>query len=684
MYSGLSVKRQKYGSGLKRWWDVVKLGIAWERPFIVQSNPDGTEGPEGEWKVKKALRSFRPLPAPPGSEKDNGWAVEMVCPGEGDSRAQSFETKMPVGDGDEGKITFQIRRLEGGVRPQGSATGVIPASEAKIRTVTAVVDLLGKGGARVGSRIRKGKGTSKVVCDDIKPGVGWSMTPYPGFTGYVAIEIERKDMEGKLAKGWIIKQVDSQNCMLIEDKIWDLGGRKPDRFVGEGDTVVALCFDDPDQAEPSGNPQMPSNLVCIERYMDKSTRWLGKGETWRSRVRWEIDTSKEWADNSAYTAFAHLKNFHITKYVSYSLLLPRMLIDLPKRHHLVALVTRHPTAYTQKLTGTFFHVIDAHTGKLVNKIKLRKRIPTSTTAASQATPASANAANDSQIPTTPAAFTTACSHEFLITDNYIVCGGPGGGLHVYNYALHNSSLFAEICSNHHKASTLADDGNKPLYSLPDPWTPQSPFFRHNPDLMLSVPNDGMQGLFVSRQYSGLTLSTCGRYLGATTSDQFWVWDMVKKRLRGVWSNGRKVERRDWYSRSPSDRWMGGVWVLLNYQEEDGMVGGREGIKLQESLSHRGDMGKGKYISKVDSMGYDGEGEEEEIMVGYLTDLGVPVRGEDANQERVRLGLGINQHWAWWKEWWRNMQIDVMSTMAMFFISLFLAVFAVWLSIGYRS
>ena len=349
----------------------------------------------------------------------------------------------------------------------------------------------------------------------------------------------------------------------------------------------------------------------------------------------------------------------------------------------MALVTRHPAAYAQRLTGTFFHVIDVHTGKLVNRIKLRKRIPTSTNssagatgppAASQTTP---NTSNVFQVPppTTPAAFTTAFSHEFLLTDNYIVCGGPGGGLHVYNYTLQNLSPLPIP----DQSSTLVDDGNKPLYSLPDPWTPQSPFFRYNPDFMLSVPNDGMQGLFVGRQYSGLTLSTCGRYLGATTSDQFWVWDMVRKRLRGVWSNGRKVEKREWYSRSPPDGWVGGVWVLLNYQEEDGMAGREKGTKLPESLDRRRDMGKGIYISTMGPVGCDGGEEEEEIMVGYLTDLGVPVGGGDANRERVRLGLGISQRWARWKEWWRSVQIDVMGTMA-FFFSLLLALFAVWLSV----
>ncbi|KAF8426906.1 hypothetical protein EV426DRAFT_545393, partial [Tirmania nivea] len=564
IYPGLSAKRQKLRGGQKRWRDVVKLGVAWERPFNPKQQDDGTVGLEGEWKVKKALRSFRPLPAPRGSERDNGWAVEMVCPGDGDGRTQKFETKMPVGGSDEGRITFQVRRREGPVRQQ---VGVGLASQVKTRTVTAVVDLLGKGGARVGSRIRR-KGTSKVIYEEVQRGLRFTMTPYPGFGGFVAVERERRNAAGKPVPGWVIKEVDPMNGALVDNGIWDLGGRKPDRFVGDGDVVVALCFDDLDEAglDSEMGQRMPSNLVCVERFKDKSAGWLGKGEIWRSRVRWQVDTSTEWAEESSYTAFAHLKNWHITK------------------HHVVALVTRHPTALTQKLTGTFFHVLDMQTGKLVNKIKLRKLTPAT------AGPNHILQPNPAPPPTTPAAFTTAFNHDFLITDNYLVCGGPGGGLHVYNYT-HRHKIPSTFSGTLSPGGSPLDDGNKPLYSLPVPWTPNSPFYKHNPDLAGSVPSDAMQGMFVGRQYSAITLSTCGRYLGATTSDQFWVWDMVKKRVRGVWSNGRKVERRDWYSRSPDDGWMGGVWVLLNYQEEDGTLGRKEGAKFRERLVERGGMGR---------------------------------------------------------------------------------------------
>ena len=48
--------------------------------------------------------------------------------------------------------------------------------------------------------------------------------------------------------------------------------------------------------------------------------------------------------------------------------------------------------------------------------------------------------------------------------------------------------------------------------------------------------------------------------------------------------------------------------------------GREG-KGDKSLDHRRDMGKGMYISTMGPVGCDGGEEEEEIMVGYLTDWG---------------------------------------------------------------
>ena len=377
------------------------------------------------------------------------------------------------------------------------------------------------------------------------------------------------------------------------------------------------------------------------------------------------------------------------------------------RHHIVALVTRHPTALTQKLTGTFFHVLDMQTGKLVNKIKLRKRIPAPTSGSAGAagviiptpavlpvTPANAGPnhvlqPNPAPPPTTPAAFTTAFNHDFLITDNYLVCGGPGGGLHVYNYT-HRHKTPSSPSGVLSLGGSPLDDGNKPLYSLPDPWTPNSPFYKHNPDLALSVPTDAMQGMFVGRQYSAITLSTCGRYLGVTTSDQFWVWDMVKKRVRGVWSNGRKVERRDWYSRSPDDAWMGGVWVLLNYQEEDGTVGRKKGAKFRERLVERGGMGRGKHMEKVGvvEMGLDGgdwaaEEEEEEIMVGYLTDLGIPERGREVSRERpLGLGLGVRERWQRGRQWWRAVELDFMSVKVLVLMAAVVGVFAVVMAKGW--
>ncbi|KAI5785013.1 hypothetical protein DFH27DRAFT_615463 [Peziza echinospora] len=618
------------------WRDVVRFGVAWERPFPICEFHDGTVGPVGQWKVQKAMRSFRPLPAPRVNEKESGWGVEMVCPGDGDSRAQHFETKMPVGEGDQGRITFQVRRQEGGLRQQGGMGGgggaAGGASAVKTRTVTAVVDLLGKGGARVGSRIRKGRGSSKVVYEDLRPGTSWTMTPFPGFCGLIVVEENRKDAEGNEVKNYVIKEVDPMKGVLVEEKVWDLGGRRPDRFVGEGDVVVALCFDDPNDLDAENeNPEMPSSLVCVERVKNKDVGWLTTGETWKSQIRWQLNTTRDWKEDNDYTAFAHLKNFHVTK------------------NHLVALVTRHPSPVHQKLTGTFFYVIDLKTGALGRKIKLRKRIPLQPTPSSseqnltaqQTTPAPTGANIFAPPPppqTTPAAFTTAFNHDFLLTDNHLICGGPGGGLHVYNYCLPSPSSSSAPSTS----AVSPDDGNLPLYTLPDPWATTSPFFKHNPDLTSSVPTEPLQGLFVGRQFSGLTLSTCGRYLGATTSDQFWVWDMVRKRIRGVWSNGRKVDKRDWYARSPVDGWVGGVWVLLNYQNTtttttNGLLSPDRGRGRERRSRGSGYVAAPMLRGVREEVGEEEDSdEEEEIMVGYLTDLGVPEAGEGAGGD-VRAG-----------------------------------------------
>lgn len=53
----------------------------------------------------------------------------------------------------------------------------------------------------------------------------------------------------------------------------------------------------------------------------------------------------------------------------------------------------------------------------------------------------------------------------------------------------------------------------------------------------------------------------GRYVGATTSDQLWIFDMVSKRVEGVYSNGRYIDKRNYYNKNPADTFPGGVWVL---------------------------------------------------------------------------------------------------------------------------
>lgn len=169
-----------------------------------------------------------------------------------------------------------------------------------------------------------------------------------------------------------------------------------------------------------------------------------------------------------------------------------------------------------------------------------------------------------------AAFTTAFAHDFLLTDTYIVSGGAGGGLLVWNYT---------------------SDQHDPIYTIPDP---------------LGSDATKLEGAAsFPRQYSALTMSGDGRYVAATTSDQLWLFDMVDKKVHGVYHNGRKIERKDYYAKNPTDEFPAGVWCWwkewrskrdaasgeLNWEEVDGRGGVAylTGLGDEENILRRGSL-----------------------------------------------------------------------------------------------
>jgi hypothetical protein len=167
-------------------------------------------------------------------------------------------------------------------------------------------------------------------------------------------------------------------------------------------------------------------------------------------------------------------------------------------------VGRHADPYFHKLTRTEFVVLDLLTGNICKSMQFRT-CPLST----------------HSMVLRRSAFTTAFEHEFLLTDKFIVSGGQGGELLVWDYTRPEKECL--------------------LYSIP---------------VWCSGFSKGDEFL---RTFSSLTLSVDGHYIGATTSDQLLIIDMVNKRVHGRYSNGRRVDTKEMFVRNPKDDFLGGVW-----------------------------------------------------------------------------------------------------------------------------
>ncbi|PWW73930.1 hypothetical protein C7212DRAFT_283770 [Tuber magnatum] len=421
------------------WRNVVKLNLAWGRPF-----------PAKIPVIPKQRRAAKQLPP---VDKRGDWfgrrVVEVFVAGEGAKRENSYATK-PACVRDDGCAIFQVKP------PGGPSAGIISG-------LTEVV---------LGNNRSHGWVASPL------PLLAGCVTPFPVQAGFV---FEEKGGEYR------VRAVDASTAALSHS--WNLGKRKPDRVVANGEILVAVTYAHPDS--DSKTPHIPSNLVCVESFRGQEGRSRWKARTLASsRIVWEFDLSIRWPQEmNRYTSFPHLKNFHIT------------------RTHLVCLVTQHPTANLGKLVGTDFYILDLETGGTVKRMKFSTKSSSILSGSLRA------------------AFTTALSHEFLLTDTYIVSGGAGGGLLVWNYT---------------------SDRHEPIYTIPDPLASDSTKLD---DLISSLP----------RQYSALTMSGDGRYVAATTSDQLWLFDMVDKKVHAVYGNGRKIDAKDYYARNPADDFPAGVW-----------------------------------------------------------------------------------------------------------------------------
>ena len=129
-----------------------------------------------------------------------------------------------------------------------------------------------------------------------------------------------------------------------------------------------------------------------------------------------------------------------------------------------------------------------------------------------------------------AASTTALEHEFILTDKFIVSGGQGGELLVWDY---RTTTRTRSAVPHTSSDAL-------LYAIP-------------------VWCSGSGDAEFFRTWSALTISADGRYLGAMVSDQLFIIDMVHKTVTARYHNGRLIRPRGRYIKNPRDDFAGGIW-----------------------------------------------------------------------------------------------------------------------------
>lgn len=215
----------------------------------------------------------------PPQNKSGDWfgrrTIEIFAYGAGTHRGKSYEAKH-TSVNDDGCAVFKVWFERGATYPG-------PTS----RWVTGVLDpALGK---------------AREVASEQKLQAQWTATPFPISAGFV---VEKKGDEYR------VRAVDASTVGLSQS--WNLGKRIPDRFVANGEILVAVTSPNLETGSLGGSSR--NNLVCLESTGGRRSRWKTRVEA-ESKVVWEFDLSEEWAEEEPYTSFPHLKNFHITRQV---------------------------------------------------------------------------------------------------------------------------------------------------------------------------------------------------------------------------------------------------------------------------------------------------------------------------------------------------------------------------------
>jgi len=263
------------------WQNVVKLNLAWSRPFPVKTPVIPRQ--------QKAAGQLPPV------DKKGDWfgrrVIEVFVAGEGARRENSYVTK-PASARDDGCAIFQVRP------PGGLGGGTIPAySPLGGPKVTCVLDPV------MGKPREVALGNNRSHGWVASPPLAGCVTPFPVQAGFV---FEEKSGEYR------VRTVDASTAALSYS--WNLGKRKPDRVVANEEILVAVTYAHPDSG--SKTPDIPSNLVCVESFggQEGRSRWRATALA-SSKIIWEFDLSIRWPQEmNRYTSFPHLKNFHVTRF----------------------------------------------------------------------------------------------------------------------------------------------------------------------------------------------------------------------------------------------------------------------------------------------------------------------------------------------------------------------------------
>ncbi|KAK9239717.1 hypothetical protein V1525DRAFT_397447 [Lipomyces kononenkoae] len=466
------------------WRKAAYIAAMWNKPFKHGVRAAG-------WRRAKTVKAVSKSLLPP-SKKGVTRTFDLALPGQGRS-GPTYVTVEPSSK-DGGKLFAQL----------------IHSTEQNPRSVSTMW-------ASASPKMSSGKVIFRGADQDIST-MDFSL---PNQSNLVMEECTLLADEGDVALGYEIARYSPSSGK--KDRIWRLPDPPPERYVANGDLLLALYS--PNMVFFwTGAPDNPARLQCYQAvsplHLASTSRSITSSSysssasisglnvtptksssaqslsfatsrsgafaachNGRSEMLWDINLSRDWSNDSPRDQFCVVRNMKMTS------------------RYVVVLVHWYPTSSMHKLSGTSFRILHLGTGETKTVLKF----------------------NQPDFSRPYPMFTTVSDHDFVVTDTHIVSGGPYGELYVWNYHMQNT----------------------PLYTIPEPQTER--------------PTRAV-GSFAP-MYNNLTVSIDGKYLVAAANNRITVWNMFSKRLEGVYHNGRKVIKRDLYLRNPFDNFRTGIWIL---------------------------------------------------------------------------------------------------------------------------